>query len=446
MTVIDLKRNIVRSFTKDISIAPLVTFRIIFGVLMLFSTIRFLWNDWVHELYILPDFHFKYLGFEWVQALPGNWMYAPFMVMIICSVGILLGFFYRFSAMLFFLAFTYVELIDKANYLNHYYFVSLISFLLVFIPANRRFSLDVLFGRTRERLFVSPVYRNILIFQISVVYFFAGLAKINPDWLLHAQPLKMWLSAHIHDPIIGGLFRYEHTAFVFSWAGMLFDIFTPFLLLISFTRKIAYFIVAVFHILTWWLFPIGVFPWVMIGLTLIFFQPEAHDNFLTRCVKLNPPVQKEGSGSSLSMVKKYALIGFVLFQVAMPMRHLLYPGDLFWTEEGYRFSWRVMLMEKAGSAQFQVVEPPSSRSIPISNYQYLSANQEKMMSTQPDMILQFAHFLKSEYEAKGVPDPEVRANVFVTLNGSRRQLLVDPKVDLTDYNIDLRPKSWIMSR
>src|SRR5690606_5724759 len=87
----------------------------------------------------------------------------------------------------------------------------------------------------------------------------------------------------------------------------------------------------------------------------------------------------------------FGLTIYFLVQITFPFRYLAYPGKLFWTEEGYRFSWRVMLMEKAGYAIFHITDPESGRSWEANNYDFLTPNQEKMMATQPDMILQFAH-------------------------------------------------------
>ncbi len=104
-----------KSLNKGVSIAPLVIFRIIFGSLLLFSTIRFMVYGWVNQIYIQPKFHFTYLGFDWVKVLPNQWMYLPFILMTLGAIGIILGYFYRFSVILFFTAFTYVELVDKST-------------------------------------------------------------------------------------------------------------------------------------------------------------------------------------------------------------------------------------------------------------------------------------------------------------------------------------------
>lgn len=145
-----------------------------------------------------------------------------------------------------------------------------------------------------------------------------------------------------------------------------------------------------------------------------------------------------------SRALQVALAVFMLIQVIFPFRYLLYPGKLFWTEQGYRFSWRVMLMEKAGHATFRVRDPRTGGESEVINSQYLTAYQEKMMSTQPDMILQFAHFLDQQYQAQGIPDPQVYADVFVSLNGRGSKRMIDQHVDLSKEQEGFHHKSWIL--
>ena len=201
---------------RPISIAPLASFRILFGAMLLFSTIRFTAKGWIDLLYIQPKFYFPYEGFECIKPLTGNGMYIVFAVMILAAFFIMLGLFYRVAVILFFILFTYVELIDKTNYLNHYYFVSIISLMLCFLPANKYASLDVKFGFAKLATHIPNWCILIIQLQIGMVYFFAGIAKINPDWLLHAQPLSIWLKSRDYFPVIGFLFVYKITPYIFS--------------------------------------------------------------------------------------------------------------------------------------------------------------------------------------------------------------------------------------
>ena len=77
----------------------------------------------------------------------------------------------------------------------------------------------------------------------------------------------------------------------------------------------------------------------------------------------------------------------------MPLRHLLYPGNVSWTEEGHRFAWHMMLREKSGRAIFTVTDPASGRVWRVRLSDHLTPRQIRKMSTRPDMLLQFAHYL-----------------------------------------------------
>lgn len=138
------------------------------------------------------------------------------------------------------------------------------------------------------------------------------------------------------------------------------------------------------------------------------------------------------------------LILHFTIQLLLPFRYLLYPGKLYWTEEGYRFSWRVMLMEKGGTAFFHVKDPETGNQAEIINSQYLTNFQENMMATQPDMILQYAHFLAKEYQKKGIKHPIITVESYVTLNGSGSRLYIDSTVNLANEQETFGHKKWIL--
>ena len=433
---------------KKASIAPLAFFRIAFGLVMCVSMIRFLLKGWLETLYIQPKFFFPYFGFEWVKPLEEGGMYSVFILLTITALFISIGFLYRISSIVFFIAFTYVELIDKSNYLNHYYFISIISFLLCLVPAANAYSLDVKFKLTKSYSEVPVWCITIFKLQLSIVYFYAGIAKLTTDWLWNAMPLRIWLPAKYDLPLIGSYLDELWVAYFFSWAGMLYDLLIPFILLWKRTTYIGIILVIVFHILTSILFPmIGMFPFIMLMAALIFLPENFHLNSLKKFFVTNT-LSEDSYYKPRKLVSRliYCLIIFhFILQVIVPLRFLLYPGKLFWTEEGYRFSWRVMLMEKAGYATFIVKDVESGKMEEINNGEYLSMQQEKMMSTQPDMILQYAKLLEKEYINRGVKSPQVIVESYVTLNGRSGRLFIDPSVDLTKESEGFRHKKWILS-
>ena len=446
---------------NQVSIFPLVVFRIVFGILMFFSTLRFILKGWVQDLYEVPTYFFTYYGFDWVSPLPNPFMYVLFLLLLITCIFIIFGLFYRANTVLFFIIFTYIELIDKTNYLNHYYFISLISLLLILIPANSYFSLDAYFGICKRKKTIQAWQINIIKLQIGLVYFFAGISKLNFHWLIEAQPLINWLKHQSDFPVIGKLFLYDFTAYLFSWVSAIFDIFIFFLLIDKRSRWISYFVAFVFHIMTAIMFPIGVFPYVMIASTLIFFNDNFHKkiiDFISKYGLLNSSKsieEKNNYQTKTNSVLKFFLIGFFALQLFLPLRFILYPGKLFWTEQGYRFSWRVMLIEKAGYSQFYIHEPKMDRKMLIQNRDYLTPQQEKMMSTQPDMILQYAHFLSKTFkdsclvESNGEiikmgRNPKITADITVSLFNKGSRKFIDSEKNLSEIKRGFGNKEWIL--
>ena len=437
-------------YTTDTSTnaAPLAVFRALFGLMMLGSIIRFWANGWIHDLYIEPQFFFSYDGFEWVKPI-GSYTYLIFGICGLAAIGVALGAFYRISAPMFFLSFTYIELMDKTTYLNHYYFVSVVSFLLIWLPANCYWSVDARRFPAIRSEFVPRWTIDSIKLMLGIVYFYAGLAKLNSDWLLHAQPLATWLSAKTSLPIIGAFMDDTWVHFACSWFGAVYDLSIPFLLLNKRTRPLAFFLVVVFHIMTRILFPIGMFPFIMILSTLIFAAPRTQQKWLNAIhtlLKMSPTKPMGGPviRSDWNQKRSGAIVGILLaVQLLLPWRYLFYPGELFWTEEGFRFSWRVMLMEKAGYASFKVVEPASGKSFIVDNGEFLSPFQEKQMSFQPDFILQYAIYLNEVFQKRGIVDPEIYVESYVGLNGRSSQPYVREDLNLLTISPSHSRNTWL---
>ncbi|MGG9971009.1 HTTM domain-containing protein [Ferruginibacter sp. SUN002] len=435
-------------FSQPVHIAPLVTFRVAFGAMMFISIIRFWLNGWITELYVKPSFYFPFFGWDWVQPLGSTGMHLIFALMAITSLCIMLGLFYRISTIIFLLAFTYVELIDITNYLNHYYFVSIVSFLLIWLPANRYYSLDCMLHPDRKNKFVPLWTIGAIRLQLAMVYFFAGLAKLNSDWLISALPMKIWLPAKSHLPIVGQFMYDEWVAYFFSWFGACYDLFIAFFLINKRTRPYAYVFVLGFHIATAIFFPgIGMFPYIMMVSSLIFFSSHLHRKiweWIANSKKDDQPaIEFTYSTFAKKLIGSLLILHFTL-QVIVPMRYIFYPGHLFWTEQGFRFSWRVMLMEKSGNTFFYIKEPSSGKLFEVNNADHLTRLQEKMMSTQPDMMVYYAHHLAKKYVAKGIKDPEVYVESYVALNGRKSTLFIDSTIDLNKQKTGFRNYDWIL--
>jgi hypothetical protein len=339
---------------------------------------------------------------------------------------------------IFCVTFTYAELIDKTNYLNHYYFVSLIALLLVFVPANAVASVDARLWPALRRTHVASLHYLLLRVQIGVVYFYAGFAKLNADWLFSAEPLRTWLFARGDLFLIGPLLQQEWLAYLMSWGGAAFDLAIVPLLLWKPTRRYAYLAAAGFHLAVWALFPIGMFSFIMLVAGTIFFDPDWPLDLLARARPSVVVAARERPGA----LQLTFAAAFMIVQAALPLRFLAYPGNPNWTEEAFRFAWRVMLTEKSGAVEFRVVTPKGERV--VRPREELTELQVRMMSTQPDMIHQYAQHLARRFATQSGAPVHVYADAWAALNGRLSQRLIDPSVDLAAEPRTLGPARFIV--
>jgi vitamin K-dependent gamma-carboxylase len=444
-----MSRFLQKSFAP-VDIAWLAFFRILFGCVMLVEVIRYFAYDWI-EIFNASDFLFGYYAFEWVKPWPDPGMHLHFAALGVAAVCIALGFCYRFMAAFFFVGFTYVFLLDETRYLNHFYLICLISFLMIFLPAHRAWSVD---SRLRPALRsdVTPAWTLWLMrAQIGIPYFFGGIAKLDSDWL-HGEPMRMWLAERSHMPVIGPYVHEEWLVYFFVIGGLLLDLFIVPALLWRRTRVLAFFAAASFHLLNSQLFSIGIFPWLMLGATFIFFPPHATRRFLH---KLGNPFRSAAPGTPdhdhttapwwqprTQVIAVVAL--YLAIQVLLPLRHFAYPGNVHWTEEGHRFSWHMKLRTKSGDVLFDLTSPSTGRTWLVDPLDHLSDAAYAKMTTHPDMILQYAHYLAAQKRREGIPDIQVRARAMVSLNGRPPRPLVDPLVDLAQEPRTLAHTAWIL--
>ena len=432
--------------------AWLAALRVMFGLLLCVSMLRFVAYGWVDRFFVQPRFHFKYWGFAWVEPLPAAAMHGLFWALAGLALLVAAGALYRASSLLLAAGLSYIQLIDVTTYLNHYYLAALIAWLLAFSPAHRMWSIDALYGRPAPR----TVARGVLYlfrFQVGVVYVFAGLAKLQSDWLLHAQPLRIWLGSSVDLPVIGEMLRLPGVPLALSWAGFLFDSTIVVWLSMRRTRPYAYAVVLFFHAMTRLLFPIGMFPVIMSCAALVFFSPGWPRRIvalIARVRGLQPlaaPLAREAAGGMAPGSRRHMVVAIGLaycaLQLILPLRFVAYGGNVLWHEQGMRFSWRVMVRAKGGDVTF-VARERSGRTFHVSPRTYLTDLQESEMSSQPDLVLQLAHQIARDFELRGRGPVAVYADARVALNGRRSQPMIDPEVDLTGVHDGLGPANWVL--
>jgi hypothetical protein len=422
-----------------VSGASLFAFRAMVGTTIAVGMVRFFVHGWIDSLYRQPRLLFPYWGFEWVEPLPGRWLEAHFAIVGVLGVLFALGLGYRWVAPLLFVGFTWLELLDKTTYLNHYYLVSVLLLMMSFMPLGRGMSLE----GGRHDATVPRLCLWALRLQVGLVYFYAGAAKLGPDWLFAAQPLRLWLATRTDLPVVGAWLALPAAGYLASWFGAVFDLSAPFLLSWRRTRVAAFVAAVLFHFVTGWLFQLGVFPWLMVAGATLFFAPEWPARLFRAPQRPADPAPQAPSPRLQRGLLALCACHFAL-QLALPLRSHLYPGNALWSEEGFRFAWKVMLIEKAGRAVFHVRDPATGRRWEIAPQSRLTPLQAKMAATQPDMLLELAHRIADDFRAEGMADVEVRAEVYVSFNGRASAPLVDPAVDLARERDGLLPKRWIL--
>lgn len=433
---------------EPVDISFLVFFRILFGGILLWEVYRYFTHGWIARYFVEPAVNFTYYGFSWVKPWPGRGMYIHFFVLGLAAACVMVGFLYRLAAPVLFLAFTYVFLLDQTRYMNHFYLVCLISFLMCFLPAERGFSIDALLRR-KIRSDVVPAWTLWLLrAQVGIPYFYGGLAKLNSDWIPGGEPMRTWLRPFSAVPEIGAFFKAEWVVYSFVIGGLMLDLLVVPLLLWRRTRLFAFAAAVLFNLINSVIFEIGIFPWLMLGALLIYFPPELLRRYARAFMSPGEEFLDAKPAHETSFTPQRLVVGllaaYLAFQLIFPLRHYLYPGNVSWTEEGHNFAWHMKLRTKSGEAVFTVTHPESGQTWTINPEDYLKSHQVMKVITKPDLLVHFSHFLAEEKRREGYENVEVRAHVMVSLNGRPPQLLIDPNVDLTKEQVSLLPTRWIV--
>lgn len=442
---------------KKVDSASLALFRIFFGILAFVDVmISYIGYHFIYPSYGLDQFRFKYFGFEWIEPFPEPLLSIVFFLMLTASVLITIGKWYRPAVIFFTLGISYVFLLEKAHYLNHAYLFIWICASMCFLPASSYWSLDAQKNPELKSSRIPHWCVLLLQFYMAVVYFFGGIAKLNWDWL-NGQPLKIWLDQKTNYPIIGSFIGEDWVAYFMSYGGLALDLFVVPFLIFRRTRKFAFVFVLLFHLVNLILFEIGIFPFLSTALSLLYFGPSSARRWIRSLGERFSLFRKfsleehDGYLQLWQSKKKYrtlitAILGLVVItHLLLPLRHHLFKGDVAWTEEGHRYSWRMMLRTKSGKGHFLVKDKTSGKETRISTSAYgLSKRQKHKLLTHPDMIWEFAQHIAEEYNAKG-QEVEVMAKIRCRLNDGKYAVYIDPEVDLANVTWEaFKRSSWVL--
>lgn len=433
------------ALARQVPAHSLAVFRIALGALLVIDCWRFIRHDRVFRYWVQPDFHFTYPGFGWVAPLPEPWIHLAWLAMGGFAVLVTIGLFYRVAIVALTVSFTYFFLLDRAEYLNHFYLVILFLILMCFLPAHRVWSLDARFWPRQGTRTVPYAAVFVLRTQMEIMLVFAGLVKITPDWLA-GEPLGLWLRAQADDFPFGWLFQYDAVIIAGTWGTIALHVLGAPLLLWQRTRLAVFLVYCLFHSLNAMFFNIGIFPWLTIAATTIFFAPDWPARLLERLGSHRstpePEVARAPAGR-LHPVAMAAIAGWIAVQIFLPLRAGLFPTEVRWSGDGHELSWRMRIYDRVAEGRF-IVSVPGGDTWVVDPEEFLTPRQTGKMLVRPDMIHQFAQHLEALWREAGHGDVIVRAEIWKSLNGRPAQLFVDPETDLTAVPFNhFRPDPWV---
>ncbi|MDD3003671.1 HTTM domain-containing protein [Flavobacterium sp.] len=424
---------------KPIDNAPLIIFRIFFGFLLAIESFGAIVTGWVKSVFIEPEFTFSYIGFEWLQPLPGNGMYFYFVLMGICGILVMLGYKYRISLSVFSLMWLGVYLMQKSSYNNHYYLLFLICIIMLLLPANKYASIDAKINPGIKTLSMPQWCSWVMIGQIFIMYFFAALAKFYPDWL-NGNFTRILFSNHPFE-FLNPLIQNHYFHLFIAYSGILFDFLIIPFFLIKKTRTFAFFSAVFFHLFNAVFLHIGIFPFFALSFIVFCYPPD----FIRKLFfKKKPSFDTAIPPASGKKILLWFFVPYFLIQLFLPVRHWLIPHDVVWTEEGHRLSWRMMLRSRNGITNFRIIDKQTNTLIPYDYRARLTPKQQNFVAAYPDGIWQMAQMIKKEFEAKN-QDVAVYVDSEVSINQGNYYTFINPEVDLSSvkWNYFL-PNDWIL--
>jgi len=452
-----MRHMIQRMFFKPVDASSLAVFRIVFGALLLFESVNYGIFLCLDCMYRDTSMLFKYQHFEWVTLPPGNGLEWIFAAMGISAFCVMVGLFYRVAMIVLSILFSWLFLLDQALYLNHFYLVLIYCVIMIFAPAHRHLSLDA----RRKPKWASAVIPNWsrlwLAAQTELVLIYAGLVKLNTDWL-NLEPMSMWMTARSADAApFFQLITQDWGIALASYGVIVLHLLGAPLLLWRRTRLPVFLLYSCFHLINALVFDIGIFPFLTIGATLMLFDADWPRQFVRFLINGNWASRSSGATCSwlpqwlLRMAEAQstsagkptpglsgvwrrlitvAICVCLVAQTLIPLRHLAAPGNVAWNEDGHRFSWRMKLRSKQGTAMFTVTRDDDNR-WDVDPAQFLNAKQTRKMVCIPDLIWQFSQYLDDYYSENGRYEVAVHATAICSLNGRDPAPLTNQLVDLT---------------
>lgn len=450
-----VSENFKKRFFTPVSGESLAVFRFCFGFLLVWGVVLDLFYSESGILmdYILPEFHLKHWLFRWVEPWPTLGLaYLHYFALLASSFCVMIGLFTRWAVLITVCLFGYIFFADMAYYLNHYYLMIISGILLLCLPSERKWSIDAIRHPEWKEGNVPQWTVWSVQAMVEVVLLYAGFVKLNSDWL-QLEPLGMWLRDRAHWHFFGDLVFEDWFVAIGAYGTVALHILGAPLLLYRKTRLWAFGVYCAFHLMNSYTFDIGIFPFFTIFATLIFFPANWPTQFWTWLVGKKEALEayykskprKEDKFYKYQTLSITAVLIFLIIQILLPLRPLLYPGNVAWTQEGHQFAWRMKLRDIATvGTVFRVYSPDMKQEWFVRPHEMLPYRHSREIGNNPEYTLQFAHYLADKWRRDGHGEVEVYVKAYASLNGRKPALLIDPRVNLAKEKWGLGPAKWIL--
>nr|CAH0104565.1 unnamed protein product [Daphnia galeata] len=370
---------------------------------------------------------------------------------------------FKLSCLSFSVPYWYVLLLDKTSWNNHSYLYGLLSILLLFSSANHYCSIDAWINPNIRNKPV-PNWNYILVkVQIFLLYFYAGVKKMDPEWL-GGYSMKNLGSHRVFTPF--KVFLSEETIeyYMVHLGGLILDLTVGFWLLWPKSRPLALFFATSFHVMNAQLFTIGMFPYVCLATLPVFCDDYWSKRWIARCPGLlrkclpdatrkityvaddSPAavagVEKRGKNSTF----KITLVGlYVVTQLALPWSHSVTQGYNNWTNGLYGYSWDMMVHAWETMHVVVTVKDKTTGRINYLDTEVFVRNDKWVGHADMASIYQYAHCVKDRLGAVNMTDVAIYVDVWRSLYGRFQQRLIDPRVNLLETEWSpFRPTRWLM--
>ncbi len=437
-------RSFFRQLSHPVDARPLEIFQVLFGVVVALQVYSFLESDYIRTGILLPVTRFTYDWFPFIRPLPSAGMKLVLALTLVAPILIALNKFTRVAAAIYLVAFSYLFLLEESYYNNHFYFIILLTgFFLFYSPAGDR-------GKKTVPGWLLLLFQ----FQVVVVYFYGGVAKLNADWVVNQQPVRALLAANAPQSPFPALTASEFAVWFIAYGGLAFDLAIGFLLWIRKTFRTAVWLTVIFHGTNFWIFnmgeggTIGIFPLLMIAANVLFAQPDSLRKWHAKLLPTGGRKQAGPKSPTRAVTKAvpWLVWVFMAVQVLVPLRHWAVPGPVDWTGQQQWFSWRMKVSSRQSTAKFILRRFEGDEPAIVEPGRMINSMQLNMMTQHADMVYKFVQYLKSDLkERMNIDTAIINAEILVEFNGRPAQYFVDPERDLFDIEYEpCGPNDWIL--